>query len=138
LNTKQGSRTNRKVKSKGETDKDRFNGGFEDYTTLRSTDKQIKGIQIASQMLEDALGVEKEKIRAIFVEVYTEWQVQESMFHYQGEDDLPQVKLAIKKILEPRLRSKLLDLFQNDVDHDKVNRAIEKLFHWYMSEYLLE
>ncbi|MFV2014905.1 MAG: hypothetical protein ACC656_05735 [Candidatus Heimdallarchaeota archaeon] len=111
-------------------------GEGDDYTVLRSTDKQIKGIKLASQILENKLGIDKDLVRGAFVEVYTEMQIEESRYHYQTENDLPQIKLALKKMLEPMLKSKLNALIQSENMWDEIDRAIDHLFHWYMKEYL--
>lgn len=110
----------------------------EDYGVLRSSEKQKKGIEFASEKLENALGVEKKKFEEIFQEVYTEMQIRESRYHYQMETDLPQAKLAMKKMLEPQLKEKVLDLIPNEKNYDELNRVIENLFQWYIREYLLE
>lgn len=107
-----------------------------DFTILRSSDRQIAGINYASRFLGNALEADPKKIRQIFIEVYTAMQVQESRFHYQTENDLPQAKLALKKILEPQLKSRLNKLIPGNDSYNKIETAIDQLFQWYMKEYL--
>lgn len=106
------------------------------YDVLRSTDKQIDGINLASQILGKKLGIDKALIRTAFVQVYTEMQIQDSRFHYEGENDLPQVKLALKKIMEPKLKSKLYTLMNDETKYAIIDLALDSLYQWYMNEYL--
>ncbi len=107
-----------------------------DFSILRSSEKQQEGIKYASEKLEKALKVDKKKFSKIFEEIYTEMQIRESRYHFQMETDLPQAKLAMKKMLEPQLKEKVLKLIPNEKNYNNLELVIENLFRWYISEYL--
>lgn len=108
----------------------------EDYSILQSTDRQLKGINLASEILEKKLGINKELIRDALFEIFVDLQIQGSRYHYQTENDLPQFKVAVKKGMLPMLKSKLGALLQTENTHCDLDIALDQLFHWYMDEYL--
>ncbi|MCE7733619.1 MAG: hypothetical protein GPJ54_01995 [Candidatus Heimdallarchaeota archaeon] len=108
----------------------------EDYTVLRSTDKQMTGIKQASRLLAEKLDIDKNVIQGVLIDVFIDMQIQESRYHYQTENDLPQFKIALKKIMEPRLKSKLSALLPTDNLSCDLDFVLDRLFHWYMEEYL--
>lgn len=109
-----------------------------DYTVLRSSEKQNNGIKLVSERFEKSLGIDKKHFGIILNEIFTEMQIRESRFHFEMADDLPQVKLALKKMLEPQLTEKILELFPEQNNSDILTETIENLFQWYMNEYLLD
>lgn len=108
----------------------------EDYSVLRSTEKQMTGIKHASRWLAEKLGIDRNMIQSALVDVFIDMQIQESRFHYQTENDLPQFKIALKKIMEPSLKFKLNALLPVDRADCNLDLILDRLFHWYMDDYL--
>ena len=65
-------------------------------------------------------------------------QIRESRYRFEMDLDLPQVKLAMKKMIEPQLKEMIIKLNPEIIHYDKVNETLENLFQWYMNEYLTD
>lgn len=109
-----------------------------DYSVLRSSERQSKGIDHVCERLSKALGMDKNQFRKIFDEIFTEMQIRESRYHIDMENDLPQVKLAMKKMIEPQIKEMILKLKMKVNNFEVLNETLDNLFHWYMNEYLAD
>ena len=80
----------------------------DDYSILRSSERQIKGIDHVCQRLSKALEIDKKHFQKIFDKIFVEMQIRESRYRFEMAQDLPQVKLAMKKMIEPQLKEMII------------------------------